>query len=507
MVSEIVEIHPLEVVVVDDTPDLRDLLRMALDRSGDFTVVGEADNGRQGVEVVSASQPDVVVLDIAMPGMDGLEALPLLRAACPSCTVVMLSGFGTSEMTRRAMERGADGYIQKGQPLRVLLTQMRTLVARADARRAGASESAAVDRPSEQPPVLDHLELAPFGFLQVRAGRILRANREAGRLLGDLSTPDLRLESAAPVLAAHLLSAPAFDVPIFLDLGDPPRQVLVTVRRSGADHVLYLQSQSGDEADLLRRAIATAAHEIRGPVAVLMGMAETLNVHGDDLSQDEQERMLGSIMRQTRLLDSITADLLAAGQAQHGTLALQMEKVDTTELVRAVVDDGFDLTLVEESRAHVLTDPLRFQQMLSNLLSNARKYGAPPFLVRITSQGSQVSIDVEDNGPGVPEGFRPHLFQEYSRAPGTSARGTGLGLFVVRALAEAQGGSVSYAPRDPQGSVFTLTAPGCPGRRPCLTLLTDWRQGRAAGRVLRRPASGGLSQVHSTLSCYFGKIP
>jgi signal transduction histidine kinase/DNA-binding NarL/FixJ family response regulator len=462
MSGETYQPHRLEVVVVDDTPDLRDLLRLALERSGDFVVVAEADNGRQGVEVAGAHQPDLVILDIAMPEMDGLEALPLLREACPTSTVVMLSGFGTSEMTRRALERGADGYIQKGQPLSSLLTQVRTLVAKADARRAVGSEPEADDRPSEQPPVLDHLELAPFGFLQVRAGRIMRANREAGRLLGDLSTPDLPLESAAPVLAAHLLAMPAFDVPTFLELGDPPRQVLVTVRRSGDDHVLYLQSQSGDEADLLRRAIATAAHEIRGPVAVLMGMAETLNVHADDLSQAEQERMLGSILRQTRLLDSITADLLAAGQAQHGTLALQMEKVDTTELVRAVVDDGFDLTLVEDSRARVLTDPLRFQQMLTNLLSNARKYGAPPFLVRITSQGSQVSIDVEDNGPGVPEDFRPHLFQEYSRAPGTSARGTGLGLFVVRALAEAQGGSVTYAPRDPQGSVFTLRLPAVP---------------------------------------------
>ena len=145
-------------------------------------------------------------------------------------------------------------------------------------------------------------------------------------------------------------------------------------------------------------------------------MAETLSLHVDDISQAEQERMLGSILRQTRLLDSITADLLAAGQAQHGTLAMQMEEVDATELVRSVIDDDLDLTLVEDSRSHLLTDPLRFQQMLSNLLSNARKYGAPPLLVRITSQGRQVSIDVEDNGPGVPEDFRPRLFQEYSRA-------------------------------------------------------------------------------------------
>ncbi len=169
--------------------------------------------------------------------------------------------------------------------------------------------------------------------------------------------------------------------------------------------------------------------------------------------------MLAAIGRQTRLLDNITADLLAAGQAQHGTLAVQLEPVDPTDIVRAVVDDTFDLTLVNDSRPLVVTDPMRLQQMLGNLLSNARKYGEPPFEVRVTPAGSHVSITVEDSGAGVPEAFRPRLFQEYSRAPGTTARGTGLGLFVVRALAEAQGGSVTYAPRVPHGSIFTLSLP------------------------------------------------
>ena len=127
--------------------------------------------------------------------------------------------------------------------------------------------------------------------------------------------------------------------------------------------------------------------------------------------------------------------------------------------MRSVVDDTFDLTVVNDHRPLVRHRPDRFQQMLGNLLSNARKYGEPPFVVRVTPPGRTCSIAVEDSGPGVPEAFRPRLFQEYSRAPGSRARGTGLGLFVVRALAEAQGGSVTYAPRDPHGSMFTLRLP------------------------------------------------
>ena len=133
---------PLRVLVVDDTPDLRDLLTMALERTGEFEVVAHAENGRQAVDSAAGYEPDLVLLDIAMPVMDGLEALPLVRRECPDALVVMLSGFGASEMTTKALAGGADGYIQKGQPLGSMLAQLRTLVAKASAERN------AVDRQS-----------------------------------------------------------------------------------------------------------------------------------------------------------------------------------------------------------------------------------------------------------------------------------------------------------------------------------------------------------------------
>ena len=96
------------VVLVDDTADLRQLLRIALGRVG-FDVVGEAGDGAAGIEVAREQEPDLVVLDLSMPVMDGLEALPHIRAACPRAAIVVLSGFGANQMTERALARGADG--------------------------------------------------------------------------------------------------------------------------------------------------------------------------------------------------------------------------------------------------------------------------------------------------------------------------------------------------------------------------------------------------------------
>lgn len=131
---------PISVVVIDDSEDLLFLVRSALERSGQFRVVAEAADGEEGVAAVSASQPDLVLLDIAMPVMDGLQALPLIRTACPTATVVMLSAFGdASGMPQRAMEMGANGYIHKDGRIQALPEQLRVIVGGVTAQRAARS--------------------------------------------------------------------------------------------------------------------------------------------------------------------------------------------------------------------------------------------------------------------------------------------------------------------------------------------------------------------------------
>jgi len=109
-------------VVIDDTTDIRELMSIVLRRNG-FDVVGQAGDGQAGVELVRAERPDVVLLDLGMPVMDGVEALPLIRALVPDAQIIVLSALaGTVE--QQVLESGADGYLVKGTPLRTIVSYL-----------------------------------------------------------------------------------------------------------------------------------------------------------------------------------------------------------------------------------------------------------------------------------------------------------------------------------------------------------------------------------------------
>ena len=111
--------RPIRAVVIDDTRDIRELLSMVLTRSG-MEVVGEAGDGQAGVDVVRAQRPDVVLLDLAMPVMDGVEALPIIRELVPDARIIVLSAFAGA-VREQVLDSGADGYLEKGTPLKAVV--------------------------------------------------------------------------------------------------------------------------------------------------------------------------------------------------------------------------------------------------------------------------------------------------------------------------------------------------------------------------------------------------
>jgi YesN/AraC family two-component response regulator len=113
MIADAAVDEALRILIADDAPDIRLLLKMYLTDSR-LEVIGEATNGAEAVEMAGLEKPDAVILDLAMPVMDGLEAIPLIKEASPATKIVVLSGFDADRMAERAISLGAETYLQKG---------------------------------------------------------------------------------------------------------------------------------------------------------------------------------------------------------------------------------------------------------------------------------------------------------------------------------------------------------------------------------------------------------
>jgi DNA-binding NarL/FixJ family response regulator len=160
------------VVIADDVEDLRYLLKRALERDGRFSVVGLAANGREAVVQAAQQQPDLTLLDLSMPVMDGLEALPLIRSAVPECTVVVLSGFDAERMETAALDRGAAGYLVKGLSPRRLVDELTRLLGRLD---QPSSITLPVDSEATTELVRAHIGLPPVLSSAAQARRFVCA--------------------------------------------------------------------------------------------------------------------------------------------------------------------------------------------------------------------------------------------------------------------------------------------------------------------------------------------
>lgn len=133
---------PARVLVVDDHRELREVLTALLHTAGGFSVVAEAGDGIGAVAAAEQCNPDLIVLDLSMPRMDGLQALPLLKEAAPRARILVVSSFGVDAVVRTAIEAGADGYVTKGKDLvSTFVPAARALVADCEADRDGRQTS------------------------------------------------------------------------------------------------------------------------------------------------------------------------------------------------------------------------------------------------------------------------------------------------------------------------------------------------------------------------------
>lgn len=221
----------------------------------------------------------------------------------------------------------------------------------------------------------------------------------------------------------------------------------------------HYQALADDRATLL----ATVSHELRTPLTPIIGYAQLLRRR--ELGLDEEARAALEVVHRNGVhLSALIDDLVAAGEAQRRDPRPTPRRLDLGPVVRDLVTEhGGDVEVVHaDDHATVDVDPLHLQQILTNLITNALRHGAPPVEVAVVKVRDRVEVRVDDHGEGVPEEFVGVLFDEFTQAGSHTAgsrRGLGLGLSISRRLAQANGGDLVHRHREAGGTRFVLTLP------------------------------------------------
>jgi two-component system, OmpR family, sensor histidine kinase KdpD len=236
----------------------------------------------------------------------------------------------------------------------------------------------------------------------------------------------------------------------------------------------WAKARALEATDRLRRALLNSvSHDLRTPLASVLASASSLLDPNVPLDEQERTQFLRTIEEEANRLARLVANLLDMSRIEAGAVDPRLAEVWLPDVVNPVVQrvrqtpsEQIIAVDVPESLPPVLVDPVRLEQVLSNVLDNARRY-AGSGLVRVAARQTPAGVElrVVDHGPGIPEGERERIFSHFYRldSPARRGGGTGLGLAICRGLLEAMGGRIWVETAPGGGAAFVLRLPVAEG--------------------------------------------
>jgi signal transduction histidine kinase len=250
----------------------------------------------------------------------------------------------------------------------------------------------------------------------------------------------------------------------------------LTLRRFTQDEVELLQIVAERVAIAIERAqlheeliqldqlklnfVAIASHELRNPATSVYGILKTLADRRGELNEELRDELIRVGVEQGERLRRLLEELLDLSQLDARAISVEPRPVVLKAAVADVVQgalsvsDAVELDIPDDLA--VVVDPLVLERVVSNLVANAVRYGAPPIRIVARQRDRHLRVAVEDAGPGVPKELEGRIFDRF--AGGGGEAGHGLGLAIARAYAQAHGGDLVYDPR-PSGARFELLIP------------------------------------------------
>jgi len=478
---------------VNDDDATRYAVTRTLQRAG-FAVV-EARTGAEGLRLAAAN-PDLIILDVNLPDINGVEVCRQIKADPHTATVTILHVSAEAIEARhrvQGLESGADGYLVQPVEPSELVATVRALLrirrAEEEARNSARQWWTTFDAITDAVCLLDgdgrvrEANRAMTDVLGKRFGEIV--GQPYGELmeqaLGLREIPSLdriretRQREVQEVRVGERWLRIAAD-PVL----DARRNVTgvvhiiadITERKQGEEERarLYRETQEADRRK--DEFLAMLGHELRNPLAAISNAIYVLEQVGSQEERPIQQR--ATISRQVRHLTRLVDDLLDVARITRGRIELRMQPLDLADIVQQAVQTALPRI---ENRQHTLSvstperplwieaDPTRFEQVVVNLLDNAAKYTEPGGRIQIALEqdGPDALLRVQDTGIGLSADMLPRIFNLFAQVDQSLDRsrgGLGIGLTLVRSLVEMHGGQITADSQGVgQGSEFRVRLP------------------------------------------------
>lgn len=474
------------VLVVEDDPGKRYAIARSL-RAHDFEV-WEAVTGEEGL-ARAADLPDLIVLDLKLPDISGFDVARRIKNNPATASILILeltARFGAPSDRVRGLNEGADGYLIHPVDSTELVATVRSLLRLRNAERQRAELLAQLEAGEHRYRTVT--ETATVGLMQIdMRGACTFMNQAAEAITGSsfaelqgaplhaVLHPQHGQPSAAGVVCAtgglSLDGVPLREVRDFIQRKDGSS---IPVRLSASPIVMGGECVGAvielkDDSALMRaeRArdlfLGALGHDLRAPlqtVALVTNLLETSPTLGP-----KEHEVLGRLTASTQRMQRLIDQMLVFAQSLVAGIPLERGPVDLAELCAQVLRDatlgsrGRTLQLAGARELRGEWDADRLLQVVDNLVQNAIRHGQGDIVVHLSDEGESALLSVHNGGAPIPEAARLTLFDPFQRAGDRSARGSGLGLYIVKSIVGAHGGSVSVESTLATGTTFRVRLP------------------------------------------------
>lgn len=487
---------PVTVLVVDDEQGIRDGSERIISRMGCNALT--AKNGEIGLDVIGRTDVAIVLLDLKMPGIDGMEVLRRIQAMQRDILVIVITGFATIETAIEAMKRGAYDFVPKPfepDQLRIVINRAREKIwLKQEAMKLeNERRRTLTDLGMEKSRILTIIDSLPNGIVVTNSnGQVVLMNPAFGRQL-DLGADAATGQQISEYIADEGLCRLIVDISsgCHVDFDDIPTYEFSV----GDDRFLMARGKPvlGERKECLGAVVtitditnmkvldrlksefvAKVSHELRSPLSTIHEqLALVLNDLMGQLSESD-EHLLARAKEKTQGLISTIGDLLDLSRIESGTTGQEPKPVQLETLLSNIVDflgtrartkdQTLSLDRPVDPLPTIKADPLALESIFGNLITNAINYtqNGGKITVKADMAGINLRVQVIDNGFGIEGRFLDKIFNRFFRVKNDRTRyitGTGLGLPIVKGLVEALSGRISVESELDVGTTFTVLLP------------------------------------------------